>query len=84
MSIRTISPTSESYVDALCDAADEIKLRAKEIVGDIDGQQSITVTINMNPGEIITIDVFKSFVSAYKKRMRIDNEWNVIKKEVRP
>lgn len=84
MSMRTISPTSESYVDALCDAADEIKLRAKEIVGDIDGQQSITVTINMNPGEIITIDVFKSFVSAYKKRMRIDNEWNVIKKEVRP
>lgn len=84
MSMRTISPTSESYVDALCDAADEIKLRAKEIVGDIDGQQSITVTINMNPGEIITIDVFKSFVSAYKKRMRIDNEWDVIKKEVRP
>ena len=84
MSIRTISPTSESYVDALCDAADEIKLRAKEMVGDIDGQQSITVTINMNPGEIITIDVFKSFVSAYKKRMGIDNEWNVIKKEVRP
>ena len=75
MSIRITSPTSESYVDALCDAADEIKLRAKEIVGDIDGQRSITVTINMYPGEIITIDVFKSFVSAYKKRMR---------KEVRP
>ena len=70
MSIRTISPTSESYVDALCDAADEIKLRAKEMVGDIEGQQSITVTINMNPGEIITIDVFKSFVSGYKKRTR--------------
>lgn len=60
------------------------KLRAKEMVGDIDGQRSITVTINMDPGEIITIDVFKSFVSAYKKQMRIDNEWNVIKKEVRP
>lgn len=70
MSIRTTLLTSESYVDALCDAADEIKLRAKEMVGDIDGQRSITVTINMNPGEIITIDVFKSFVSAYKKRMR--------------
>lgn len=70
MIIRTISPTSEGYVDALCDAADEIKLRAKEIVGDIDGQQSIKVTINMDPGEIITINVFKSFVSAYKKRMR--------------
>lgn len=62
--------TSENYVDALCDAADEIKLRAKEIVGDIEGQRSITITINMDPGEIITIDVFKSFVSAYKKRMR--------------
>jgi len=74
MSIRTTLLTSESYVDALCDAADEIKLRAKEMVGDIDGQRSITVTINMNPGEIITIDVFKSFVSAYKKRMKIDNE----------
>mgnify|MGYP001195772142 CR=1 len=75
MIIRTTLPASEGYVDALCDAADEIKLRAKEIIGDIDGQQSIKVTINMNPGEIITIDVFKSFVSAYKKRMR---------KEVRP
>lgn len=70
MIIRTTSPTSEGYVDALCDAADEIKLRAKEIVGDIDGQQSIKVTINMVPGEIITINVFKSFVSAYKKRIR--------------
>lgn len=68
MSIRTTSPTSENYVDALCDAADEIKLRAKEIVGDIDGQRSVTVTIKMEPGEIITIDVFKSFVSVYKKR----------------
>jgi hypothetical protein len=68
MSIRTTSLTSESYVDALCDAADEIKLRAKEIVGDIDGQRRITVMINMNPGEIITIDVFKSFVSAYNKK----------------
>jgi hypothetical protein len=67
MSIRTTSLTSESYVNALCDAADEIKLRAKEIVGDIDGQRGITVTINMNPGEMITIDVFKTFVSAYKK-----------------
>ena len=72
MSIRTTSPTSENYVDALCDAADEIKLRAKEIVGDIDGQRSVTVTIKMEPGEIITIDVFKSFVSVYKKRMRKD------------
>lgn len=67
MSIINTSPTSENYVDALCDAADEIKLRAKEIVGDIDGQRRITVMINMNPGEIITIDVFKSFVSAFKK-----------------
>lgn len=67
MIIRTTSPTSENYVDALCDAADVIKLRAKEIVGDIDGQRSISVTIKMEPGEIITIDVFKSFVSSYQR-----------------
>lgn len=67
MSIRTTQPTSEDYVDALCDAADEIKLRAKEIIGDINGQLYITVTINMEPKEIATIDVFKSFINSYKK-----------------
>lgn len=67
MSIRTTPPTSEDYVDALCDAADEIKLRAKEIIGDINGQLYITVTINMEPKEIVTIDVSKSFINSYKK-----------------
>ena len=58
--------SSESYIKALCETADEIKLRAKEIVGDIDGQQSITVTINMNPQEIVTFDVFKTFIGGWK------------------
>lgn len=59
--------TSKDYVEALHIAADELKLRAEEIIGDIEGQQSIIVTINFEPGEIVTIDVYKTFISGYKQ-----------------
>jgi hypothetical protein len=68
VSIKVPKNTSETYVDALCQAADEIKLRAEEIIGDIDGQQSITITINLNSQDIVTIDVFKAYISGWKQR----------------
>jgi len=63
----------------LCQAADEIKLRAEEFIGDINGQQSITITINLNSQEIVTIDVYKTFISGYKqttKMREIEEELN--------
>ena len=68
MSIRLPETTSQSYVEALHQAADEIKLRAEEIIGDIDGQQGITVAIHLNPHEIPTIDVFKTYIPGRKQR----------------
>jgi hypothetical protein len=67
VSIKIPKSTSETYVDALCQAADEIKLRAEEFIGDINGQQSITIAINLNSHEIVTIDVYKTFISGYKQ-----------------
>lgn len=58
--------SSESYIKALCETADEIKLRAAEIMGDIDGQTSVSITINVNPQEIVTFDVFKTFIGGWK------------------
>lgn len=48
MSIKIPKSTSETYVDALCQAADEIKLRAEEFIGDINGQQSITIKLELS------------------------------------
>jgi len=79
VSIKIPKSTSETYVDALCQAADEIKLRAEEFIGDINGQQSITITINLNSQEIVTIDVYKTFISGYKqktKMRKIEEELN--------
>lgn len=59
-------PSSENYIKALCETADEIKLRATEIIGDIDGQTSISITIKMNPQDIVTFDVFKTFIGGWK------------------
>jgi hypothetical protein len=67
VSINIVKHTSQSYIEALCEAADEIKLRAEEIIGDVDGQQNITVRINLNPHEVVTIDVFKTFISGWKQ-----------------
>lgn len=68
MSIKVPRTTTESYVEALYEAADEIKLRAKEIIGDIDGQLGVSISININPHEVVTIDVFKNFISGWKQQ----------------
>ena len=68
MSIKLPEITSQSYVEALHQAADEIKLRAEEIIGDIDGQQGIAVAIHLNPHEIPTINVFKTYIPGRKQR----------------
>lgn len=72
MSIKLPKITSQSYVETLHQAADEIKLRAEEIIGDIDGQQGITVTIHLNSNEIATIDVLKTYISGWKQRKMND------------
>ena len=67
-------PTTEHFVEALCEAAKEIIWRAEEIIGDIEGQQNITVTINLRPAEIVTIDVYKAFISGYKQHISYSKE----------
>jgi hypothetical protein len=67
--LNSLKSTSKDYVEALRIAADEIILRAEEIIGDIEGQQSINVTINFRPDEIVTIDVYKTFISGYKQHI---------------
>ena len=66
MAIVISKPSSESYIKALCETADEIKLRAAEIIGDIDGQTSVSITINIQPHEIVTFDVSKTFIGGWK------------------
>ena len=65
-------PITEHFVEALCEAAKEIIWRAEEIIGDIEGQQNITVTINLRPAEIVTIDVYKTFISGFKQHIVYD------------
>lgn len=72
MSLNTLKSTSKDYVEALRIAANELILRAEEIIGDIEGQQSIIVTINFKPDEIVTIDVYKTFISGFKQRIVYD------------
>ena len=78
MSLNTLKSTSKDYLEALRIAANELILRAEEIIGDIEGQQSIIVTINFRPAEIVTIDVYKTFISGYKQQIVYD-EHNWIK-----
>lgn len=72
MSLNTLKFTSKDYVEALRIAANEVILRAEEIIGDIEGQQSISVTINFRPAEIVTIDVYKTFISGFKQHIVYD------------
>jgi len=72
VSLNTLKSTSKDYVEALRIAANELILRAEEIIGDIEGQQSIIVTINFKPDEIVTIDVYKTFISGFKQRIVYD------------
>lgn len=46
--MNSLKSTSKDYVEALRMAADEIILRAEEIIGDIEGQQSINVIIKID------------------------------------
>lgn len=67
MAIRVTMPDKESYVAALIEAAEEIKIRADEIVGDIDGQKSIDISFSIQPFEITEISVYKTFISGHKQ-----------------
>lgn len=67
MPIRVTKATRESYVDALIQAVEEIKLRADEIIGDIDGQKGIDISFSIEPFEITEISVCKTFISGYKQ-----------------
>lgn len=71
MEINIPKGNSENYVEALMNATEDIKLRAEEIIGDVGGQTAITITINLNPHEIPTYDVYKTFIAG----------WKLIKKE---
>jgi hypothetical protein len=60
MAIRVEPPTKEGYIEALKSAADEIKNRAEELVGEIDFVKGIAITINVNPFEVSTIVAAKT------------------------
>ena len=72
MAIKVVKPGRESYVAALIEAAEEIKLRADEIVGDVDGQKCIDISFSIQPFEITEISVCKTFISGYKQRTKED------------
>lgn len=70
MAAKIIGPDRESYVAALIEAAEEIKIRADEIVGDVDGQRSIDISFSVWPHEITEISITKTFISGYKQRTK--------------
>ena len=70
MAIKVINPDGESYVAALIQAAEEIKIRAEEIVGDIDGQKDIDISFSVRPFEVTEITVYKTFISGHKQTAR--------------
>ena len=70
MAAKTIGPDRESYVAALIEAAEEIKIRAEEIVGDIDGQKGIDISFSVCPFEITEISVYKTFISGHKQNSK--------------
>lgn len=72
MAIKVVKPDRESYVAALIEAAEEIKIRADEIVGDVNGQKSIDISFSIQPFEFTEISVYKTFISGWKQRSRED------------
>lgn len=72
MAIRVTMPDKESYVAALIEAAEEIKIRADEIIGDVGGQKSIDISFSIEPNNITEISVFKTFISGWKQRSKED------------
>ena len=67
MAIRVVKPDKEGYVAALIEAAEEIKLRAEEIVGDVDGQKRIDISFSIRPSEVTDIVINKVFISGFKQ-----------------
>lgn len=57
--MKVESLTKEGYAEALKAAADEIKRRAEELIGEIDYTLGIEITIGINPDEIAAILVKK-------------------------
>lgn len=70
MAAKMIGPDRESYVAALIEAAEEIKILADEIVGDIAGQKSIDVSFSIWPFEITEISITKTFIVGHKQRTK--------------
>lgn len=55
--------TNEGYAEALKAAADEIKRRAAELIGDIENTRGYEITIYINPQEIVTISMKKDMLA---------------------
>jgi len=51
--------TKEGYTEALQAAANEIKRRAVELIGDIDITKGYEITIHINPKEVVTVSMKK-------------------------
>jgi hypothetical protein len=70
MAIKVTRANRDSYIAALIQAAEEIKIRADEIVGDIDGQRSIYISFSLRPFEVTEISVYKTFISGWKQNQQ--------------
>lgn len=73
MAYKIPKASREIYVELLCQAADEIKLRSDEIIGDIDGKTDIKVTINIGYEELFTIDTTSTYISGWKVSRKKDD-----------
>ena len=59
MATKVFPKTHEGYVLALRAAADDIKRRAEEIVGDIEQQTRIDISISIVPGKTTNIKIIE-------------------------
>lgn len=55
-------PSKEKCIEALNAAADEIKRRAVELIGEIDLSREYEITININPQDIVMITEKKTML----------------------
>lgn len=70
MAIKVTDANRDNYIAALIQAAEEIKSRADEIVGDIDGQRNIHISFKIRPFEVTDISVRKTFISGWKQNQQ--------------
>ena len=68
MAITVFQRTHDGYTAALVTAAEEIKLRADDMVGEIDGVRRIMVQIDLTPDEIVTVKTVKFYTAGWKQR----------------